>query len=140
MSRKNRPPPQLTRLPPHLQARSKGTATNLPEKEFLPFFSMFLNEALTLPCFHRPAKIHQWRGGGVCVCVRARGGQGYAGMTAFVPELCAPSWPQNSEGLSCNVSKFNEMLSRSLNTNTRVQIYKCASARNISPGPDPSKR
>lgn len=61
---KNRPP-QLTRLPPHPQARSKGTATNLPEKEFLPFFSMFLNEALTLLCFHRPAKIHQcWGGGG----------------------------------------------------------------------------
>lgn len=53
------PPHQLTRLPPHPQARSKGTATNLPEKEFLPFFSMFLNEALTLLCFHRPAKIHK---------------------------------------------------------------------------------
>lgn len=58
-------PPKLTRLPPHPQARSKGTATNLPEKEFLPFFSMFLNEALTLLCFHRPAKIHKcWGGGG----------------------------------------------------------------------------
>lgn len=70
---KNRPSPQL-RLPPQLQAGSKGTATNLPENEFLPFFSMFLNEALTLPCFHRPVKIHQWRGGEGCMCVCGWGG------------------------------------------------------------------
>lgn len=53
MSQRKIDPPSPSRLPPRPQTYSKGTATNLPEKEISAFLSMFLNEALTLLWFHR---------------------------------------------------------------------------------------
>lgn len=54
---KNRPPP----IPPRPQGYTKGTATNLPEKEISAFLSVLLNEALTLLWFHRT--VQRWRRG-----------------------------------------------------------------------------
>lgn len=82
---KNRPP-SPSRLPPRPQTYSKGTATNLPEKEISAFLSMFLNEALTLLWFHR--EVEELLGG--WGEVKGLSGLGYAGMTAFIPDPCAP--------------------------------------------------
>lgn len=83
---KNRPPP----IPPRPQGYSKGTATNLPEKEISAFLSVLLNEALTLLWFHRT--VQRWRRGWGHSLARVMQGWLHSGYTPVPPWGSTP-WP-----------------------------------------------